>query len=150
VNPLVDGPVPIAFVAVTVNEYEVPRVSPTMLVEVTAGDPVTANPVHPEQLGVGVTVYWVMVAPLLAGAVQVRLTVSMPLAVPASPVGAPGTDMSITGGEEAGEEGPVPIALVAVTVKVYAVPRVSPVISVQSTLGVRLPQPEHAGFGVTV
>ena len=65
--------------------------------------------------------------PLLAGAVKVTVACALP-AVAVPMVGAPGTPAGVTL-FEAAEAGPVPIALVAVTVKVYAVPLVSPVIT---------------------
>ena len=49
-------------------------------------------------------------------------------AVAVTPVGAPGADAGVTLFDGA-DGGPVPIALVAVTVNVYAVPLVSPVIT---------------------
>ncbi len=57
--------------------------------------------------------------PLSAGAVNVTVACAVP-AVALTPVGAPGTVIGVTAfdGDDAG---PVPIALVAVTVKVYAV-----------------------------
>jgi hypothetical protein len=66
-----------------------------------------------------------MVAPpVLEGAV--KLTVALPLAVVAAPiVGAPGEVAAVTL-LEAAELGPVPTLLVAVTVKMYVVPFVSP------------------------
>jgi hypothetical protein len=62
-------------VAVTVKLYGVPRVNPSMDVELPAGLPVTASPVHPVQTGLGVTPYSVIDAPLSAGATHERLTV---------------------------------------------------------------------------
>jgi hypothetical protein len=47
-------------------------VNPPITVEVGGGDPVTVIPVQLPQAGLAVTAYWVMVAPLFAGAVQVR------------------------------------------------------------------------------
>jgi hypothetical protein len=61
----------------------------------------------------------VIAEPLAAGAVQVRPTVPLVLAVALTVVGAPGTAMSVWL-PDANEAGPVPITLVAVTVKVYA------------------------------
>ena len=63
--------------------------------------------------------------PLLAGAVKVTDACALPpVAVPI--VGAPGTVAGVTL-LDAADAAPVPTALVAVTVKVYAVPLVSPV-----------------------
>jgi hypothetical protein len=75
------------------------------------------------------------------------------LAVALTAVGAPGTAPSVTG-LDAGDDVPAPMTLVAVTVKVYAVPRVSPAIVVEAAAGdpvtvspLQLPQ---TGAGVTV
>ena len=85
-------------------------------------------PVAVSPPGEDVTVYEVMgEEPGLAGAV--KTTVAVPLdAVAETAVGAPGTipEKGVTGALGA-ENGPVPIALVAVTVKVYGVPFVRPV-----------------------
>jgi hypothetical protein len=48
-------PGPTALVAVTVNVYAVPGVSPTTVVELDAGAPVTVIPVQAPQAGDGVT-----------------------------------------------------------------------------------------------
>ena len=66
--------------------------------------------------------------PLLAGAVNVTEALALPaVAVPI--VGAPGTVAPVVGVTlfEAAEAGPVPMALIATTVNVYAVPLVRPV-----------------------
>ncbi len=60
-----------------------------------------------------------------AGAVQLRATEVFP-AVPVTPVGAPGVVAGVTAAE-GDESGPVPTAVTAATVKVYAVPLVRPV-----------------------
>ena len=66
--------------------------------------------------------------PLSAGAVQVTVASSWP-ALALTAVGAPGAVGAVgVTGSDAAESGPVPIALIAATVKVYAVPAVSPVI----------------------
>ena len=67
--------------------------------------------------GVDVAVYMVIAAPpLLAGAV--KATVACPIPAIAGPiVGAPGTVAGVTAAE-AVDAGPVPIAFVAVTLKV--------------------------------
>jgi len=63
--------------------------------------------------------------PVLAGGEKLTFACALPaLAVPM--VGAPGTVPGVTEFDGA-EAGPVPTALVAVTVKVYAVPFASPV-----------------------
>ena len=66
--------VPAEFVAVTANVYEVPVARPVTLVAAEAGLPVTLTPVQPGHAGVGVIVYEVIVAPLLAGAAQASPT----------------------------------------------------------------------------
>jgi hypothetical protein len=63
--------------------------------------------------------------PLLVGAVHVSATCVLP-AVPATAVGAPGTPAGVTPLETL-EKLPVPIALIAATLKKYVVPFVSPV-----------------------
>ena len=64
-------------------------------------------------------------APLLGGAVKLTLALAFPK-VALTFCGAPGTPAGVTL-FEAADAGPVPMPLVAVTVKVYAVPSVSPV-----------------------
>ena len=66
--------------------------------------------------------------PLLAGGVKATEAVELP-AVAAPMVGAPGTVAPVVGVTlfEAAEAAPVPIALIATTVNVYAVPLVRPV-----------------------
>jgi hypothetical protein len=85
-----------------------------------------ALPVAVKPPGLEVTVYPVIAEPpLLAGAVNVIVACAFPaVAVPI--VGAPGTVEGVKE-FEAALAGPVPLAFVAVTVKVYAVPLVSPV-----------------------
>ena len=63
--------------------------------------------------------------PLEAGAVKVAVAWALP-AVAVPMIGAPGTVAGVTL-FDAAEAGPVPIILVALTVKVYALPLVSPV-----------------------
>jgi hypothetical protein len=73
-----------------------------------------------------VTVYAVTALPPFDdGAAQLTVACALP-AVAVTPVGAPGTVAGATEFDGA-EAGPVPTALVAVTVKVYVVPLVSPV-----------------------
>ena len=114
-----DGPGPVQLVAVTVNEYAVPLVSPVTV----HGEDAQVAVMPP---GDEVTVYPVIGAPPFeAGAVKVTLAEPFP-AVAVPMVGAPGKVEGVAGGDGA-EAGPVPSALVAVTVNVYAVPLVSPV-----------------------
>ncbi len=65
---------------------------------------------------------------MLAGALKLTVALALP-AVAETAVGTPGAVAGATGvtAEEAAEAAPVPTLLVAVTVKVYAVPLVSPV-----------------------
>ena len=63
--------------------------------------------------------------PSLAGAVQDTVAEALP-AVADTPVGAPGTPAAGVTAVEAAEAAPAPLALVAVTVKVYGVPLVRP------------------------
>ena len=124
------GPVPLGFVADTLNVYVVPFVSPVTVVEVAGGLPVTVTGVCAVVPTYGVTVYLVSVLPpLLVGAIQ--LTVAWPLpAVAVTPVGAPGRPFGVTA-LDADESGPVPFAVVADTLNVYAVPFVRPVTVVE-------------------
>ena len=64
--------------------------------------------------------------PLLVGAVKLTVALAL-LPVAETPVGAPGAMAAGVTADEALEAAPVPMALVAVTVKVYAVPLASPV-----------------------
>lgn len=105
------GPVPIAFVAVTVNVYGVPLVSP-VTVQVRA--PVVVHAWPPLE----VTVYPVIVRPPVElGAVQVTTDCVLPLDVAVTPVGAPGV-VAGTMPVEGDDAVPVPEPLVAVTVNV--------------------------------
>jgi hypothetical protein len=71
-----------------------------------------------------VTVYAVRTLPLPSAAVQLTAAVLFP-AVAMTEVGAVGVPTTML--LEGAEAGPVPAAFVAVTVKVYAVPLVSPI-----------------------
>jgi anti-sigma factor ChrR (cupin superfamily) len=76
--------------------------------------------------GLVVAVYWVIAdPPVEAGAVQDTASWVLP-GVRATPVGAPGIVDGVP--VAPAEAGPAPLAFVAVTVTVYAVPLVSPVI----------------------
>ena len=121
------GPAPTAFVAVTVNVYAVPLARPVTVMEVQGA---VQEAVMPP--GEDVAVKLVMaVPPLDAGAVNVTVACVLP-AVAVPMVGAPGGPSGVAL-FEAADAGPVPMALVAVTVKVYAVPFARPptVIEVQ-------------------
>ena len=107
------GPVPMAFVAVTVKVYAVPLESPVTVIGL-------AVPVPVKPPGLEVAVYPVMAEPpSLAGAVNATEACAFPAAtVPI--VGAPGTVEVGAGVTEFEAElaGLVPLALVAITVKV--------------------------------
>jgi hypothetical protein len=137
---------PAAFVAKTVNVYEVPFVSPvTRIVPETAWDKVPMMPPVSE-----VAVYSVIAEPPLeTGWVKLTVAVVDPVAVAAPMVGAPGTVTGVTGADGA-DTAEVPPAFVAVTVNVYAVPLVRPVTSQDpdSPVTVHAP-PVTAGDAVT-
>ena len=104
----VDGePVPAAFVAVTVNVYEVPLVRPVTVQLVVAV-------VQVNEPGDEVTVYPVIAEPPEEAAVHDTVTCVLP-ELPDTEVGAPGTAVGVTA-EDALEAEPVPRAFVAVTV----------------------------------
>ena len=112
-------PVPAAFVAVTVNVYEVPFVRPVTVQLVVAV-------VQVSDPGEDVTVYPVIaLPPLLEGAVQETATWVDPN-TPDTPVGAPGTVAGTTA-DDAEDAAPAPALFVAATVNVYDVPFVRPV-----------------------
>jgi len=107
------GPIPIAFVAVTVKEYSFPLTIPVTVIGLA--DPVPLNPP-----GLEVTVYPVIAdPPSLAGAVNVTVAWASPFTAD-TPVGAPGAVKEAEGVTEfdVALEGPVPLALVEVTVNV--------------------------------
>jgi hypothetical protein len=105
-----------------------------------------AEPVAVIPPGLEVTVYPVIAEPpLLTGAVNVTVTWPLPaVAVPI--VGAPGTVDGVTE-FEATLGRPVPLAFVAVTVKVYAVPLMSTITVIGLAVPVEVIPP---GFEVTV
>ena len=112
-------PVPMPFVAVTVNVYEVPLVSPLTVQASVAGN--GDERVQVLASGVEVTVYCIIAAPPLpAGAVQATEACALP-GVAETPVGAPGTVRGVTGTD--GAEGSlVPAAFVATALNVYGCP----------------------------
>ena len=137
--------VPAAFVAVTVNAYEVPAASP---VTVIVPDPawVTVPVIPPVS---EVAVYLVIGEPPLdAGAVNATVADVDPETFTAPMVGAPGTVTGVTGADGADAD-EVPPALVAVAVNVYAVPLVRPVTSQDPDSPVTVHVPA-AGEAVTV
>jgi hypothetical protein len=106
------GPVPIAFVAVTVNVYVVPFARPVTSMDVQGA-------VHVPVIvpGEDVAVYDVIAEPpSLAGAVKVTVACAFP-AVAAPIVGAPGTSNGVTL-LEAAEGALAPAEFTATTVKV--------------------------------
>ena len=121
--------VPVAFNATAVQVTAVPLVNPLTVIGEVA--PVLLS--NPQ-----VAVYPVMtLPPSLAGAVKVTVAlVFPPVAIPM--VGAPGT---VTGVMlfEAADASPVPMALTALTVKVYAVPLVSPMTEIDAHGATQLP-----------
>lgn len=137
--------VPAAFVAVTVNVYEVLAVSPvTVIVPEPAWDTVPVTEPVSE-----VAVYLVIGEPPLdAGAVNATVADVDPAAATAPMVGAPGTVAGVTGAEAA-DAAEVPPAFVAVAVNVYAVPLVRPVTSQDPDSPVTVHVPA-AGDAVTV
>jgi len=104
--------VPIAFVAVTVNVYDVLLVSPVTVADVVDPDTVAVRPP-----GDDVTVYPVIGDPPVAeGAVHDTVAWPFP-AVAFTAVGAPGGAAGVTA-LDAAEAGPGPPAVTAVTVNV--------------------------------
>ena len=105
------APVPLALVAVTLKVYSVPLSSPLTVIGLAVPVPVIPP-------GLEVTVYPVMARPpLLDGTPNVTEAWAFPfVAVPI--VGASGTVVGVTEFEGGELAGPVPIAFVAVTVKV--------------------------------
>jgi hypothetical protein len=88
--------------------------------------------------------------PVFVGAV--KLTVALPLLpVALIPVGVPGTVAAGVTDDDAVEAVPVPTELVATTVKVYAVPLVSPVTVIGEDVPLAvIAVPPPAGVAVTV
>ena len=86
-----------------------------------------------------------LLPPFDVGAVKLTVAWELP-AVADTAVGAPGAAYGVTA-EDAGDAAPVPARLVAVTVKVYAVPFVNP----ETIIGLVLPVPvKLPGVDVTV
>ena len=119
-EPADNAPAPTAFVAVTVNVWAVPFVSPVTVAVVA---PVVLVVLPP---GVAVTVYPLTAKPpLLTGAAQDKVAWAIP-ATAETPVGEPGTVAGVTVLDRA-EKIPVPSSLVAWTWNLTAVPLTSPV-----------------------
>ena len=143
-----DAPeVPAPFVAVTVNVYEVPTVSPvTVIWPEPARDTVAVPPA-----GLEVAVYVVIGEPPSdEGLVNVTVAVVVSVDDTAPMPGWPGAPIGVTvaDGEEASESTGV---FFAVAVNVYAVPFVRPVTSQnpEAPVTVHVP-PDTAGDAVTV
>ena len=135
---------PAVLVAVTVNVYEVPDVSPvTVMVPSPACSKVPDPPA-----GLEVAVYFVIVAPPFdVGAVNATVAVVDPVAVAAPITGAP---IVLTDPEAVDATDARPVVFVAVTVNVYEVPAVSPVtLMVPSPACSKVPDPP-AGLEVAV
>jgi hypothetical protein len=116
------GPVPLAFLAVTVNVYVVPFARPVTVCEVAVELNVRADcAVDPTY---GVTTKAVIADPLFAGAVHDTTADAFP-GTAVAPVGARGVP-TVTALDDT-DAGPVPLAFLAATLKMYAVPFVSPV-----------------------
>jgi hypothetical protein len=117
------GPVPLAFLAATVNVYVVPLVRPVTVWVVAAELNVCAG--CATEPTYGVTTYAVIDDPLFAGAVHDTDADPFPgsAAAPAGASGAP----TVTGRDDT-DDGPVPLAFFAATLNTYVVPFVKPVI----------------------
>ena len=111
------GDAPRALSAVTVKVYAVPSTRPVHAAEV----PVT---MHGAPSGDDAMTYPVMGEPLGEGAVQMRLAVVSP-AVAVGAAGVSGTPPGVTAAL-ASDGSEAPMALIAVTVNVYAVPFTRP------------------------
>jgi hypothetical protein len=118
--------VPTALVAVTVNVYAVPLVSPLIVTDVAGGLPETVVAVCAVVPTNGVTVYVVIGLPPLTGADHDTVADAL-LASAVTDDGAPGGPCGVTEPDGA-DAGPAPTAFVAVTVNVYVVPLASPLI----------------------
>jgi len=114
--------VPEAFVAVTLNVYEVPLVRPVTVHGFDRPHEKAACATVPTN---GVTVKAVIAAPLAAGAVHDTFDWVDSNEVAETPVGAPGTVDGVAE-FDATDTAPVPARFVAVTVNVYALPFVRP------------------------
>jgi len=115
--------VPEAFVAVTLNVYEVPLVRPVTVHGFDKPHEKAACATVPTN---GVTVKAVIAAPLAAGEVHDTFDWVDSNEVAETPVGADGT-VEGTALFEGSDATPVPARFAAVTVNVYAVPLVRPV-----------------------
>jgi hypothetical protein len=106
------------------------------------------RPVQVGHAGIGVIVYAVIVAPPSeAGGFHEMRAVRSPGAA-VTDRGAPGVVRGVIGADGV-DAAPVPTALTAATVNVYAVPLLSPVTVVAGAVGLSPPQAEQAGVGTT-
>jgi hypothetical protein len=119
------GPVPLAFVAVSVQEYDLPFVRPSTSIG-DAGPP--ADPGAPPFDETQVTSYSVIALPPSSGATNETEISSSPGAT----VGRAGADGTVLGttAPDAGDAAPVPLAFVAFTVHVYNLPFVKPLTTI--------------------
>ena len=141
------GPVPLAFLAATLNVYVVPFVSPVTVCEVAVELNVRA--VCATVPTYGVTTYAVIADPLSRRRRPRHRPPTRSPAPPAAPVGAAGAP-TVTA-PDATDCGPVPLAFLAATLNVYVVPFVSPVIvcDVAVELNVRAGCTMNPMYGVT-
>jgi len=115
------GPVPMAFAAVTLNVYAVSFVN--LVIVIGLDEPVAVTPP-----GLEITVYPIIaLPPSEAGAVKLTVACAFPI-VAVTPVGVPGAVGCGVTLLEASDAEPVPMAFAAVTLNVYAVPFVRPVM----------------------
>jgi hypothetical protein len=123
---------PAALVATTVKVYATPLVN----ILSTQLDPVEPVVEHVLPSGLEVTIYPVIAEPFAVPLPKVIVARPLPATaeIVVGGLGVPTTGCGVTVGEAA-EAGPVPTELVAVTVKLYAVPLVRPV-TVQVKAGV--------------
>jgi hypothetical protein len=129
------APVPTTFVAVTVKVYAVPFASPVTTIGLD-------GPVAVAPPGDAVTVYEMIAAPPSSGAVKPTVAWPVPATADTS-VGGPGTVAGVTWPDGA-DGGPVPATFVAATVKVYAVPFVSPATTIGLAVPVAVTPPGEA------
>jgi hypothetical protein len=125
-------------VAVTVKAYDVPFVSPVTIIGLAVPEAV----IFP---GLDIMVYPVMGLPPFDGAVKLTIAWAVP-ATAVTPVGAAGAPNGITA-VDGDDDWLDPMKLIAVTVKVYAMPLVSPVTVIGPAVPVALMLP---GLVVTV
>jgi len=142
-------PPPATFAATTANVYATPFVRPVTEHDVAGVAGATDDVEHCSPPGDAVTVYDVIVAPPSdAGAVH-DTSAEPSAATPPTPVAAPGVVRGVTA-DDAADAALVPLAFVAVAVKVYAVPFVRPVTEQLIAGGVKEHDLELSCTAVTV